>query len=167
MTRNKLFDKFQSGFCSSHSTEKALIWVTNLAMAADAGSPSLLLGLSSAFDTIDHNILQNHFFLSLGLWYCSWLAQVQTFGQDWTRCHWRSQVKDTYSHLWGSSRVSPWPYSLHIIHATSCSSHQPPWNIFPLCRWRSTLHRNAPSPICFICPITLITNLHTQSVWRR
>ena len=84
LKQNSLFEKFQSGFRSAHSTETALVRVTNdLLMAADSGSPSILvlLDLSAAFDTIDHHILLNRLQHTFGLcdtaltWFTAYLFE--------------------------------------------------------------------------------------------
>ncbi|XP_076607191.1 uncharacterized protein LOC143333136 [Chaetodon auriga] len=60
MMQNNLFNAFQSGFPPHHSTETVLIKVLNdIHLNNDASKTSVLvlLDLSAAFDTVDHDIL--------------------------------------------------------------------------------------------------------------
>ncbi len=70
LEKNDICEDFQSGFRPSHSTETALIRVTNdLLLSSDCGFISLLLllDLSAAFDTIDHHMLLNRLENSVGI----------------------------------------------------------------------------------------------------
>ena len=77
-----LHDKFQSAYRPAHSTETAMLRITNdLLLAADDGQVGclVLLDLSAAFDTIDHRIfLQKlssrlHLSKSAVHWFASYL----------------------------------------------------------------------------------------------
>ena len=83
LEKNSLFEEFQSGFRVHHSTETALVKVTNdLLIASDNGLVSILvlLDLSAAFDTIDHKLLLQRLEQSIGIkgtaldWFKSYLS---------------------------------------------------------------------------------------------
>ncbi len=86
LEKNDICEDFQSGFRPSHSTETALIRVTN-DLSSDRGCISLLvlLDLSAAFDTIDHNILLNRLENFVGIsgsalaWFKSYLSDRHQF----------------------------------------------------------------------------------------
>ena len=62
MVENDLYPPNQSSYRKNHSTETALLKVTNdilLNMNKQRVTLLVLLGLSAAFDTVDHNILMS------------------------------------------------------------------------------------------------------------
>ncbi len=94
LAQNNLLDNNQSGFRSSHSTETALLSVTEalrLARAASKSSVLILLDLSAAFDTVNHQILMSTL-RKMGisgtalLWFESYLSD-RSF-----RVSWRGEV---------------------------------------------------------------------------
>ncbi len=87
LTAHNLYEPFQSGFRPLHSTETALVKVINdLLLASDSGALStlLLLDLSSAFDTVCHEILLSRL-SAIGItgtaleWFSTYLTGKQQF----------------------------------------------------------------------------------------
>ena len=90
LSRNNLLDPNQSGFKSGHSTETALLSVTEAlktARAAAQSSALVLLDLSAAFDTVNHRILLS-ILSSMGIsgkahsWFESYLTG-RSFNVSW------------------------------------------------------------------------------------
>ena len=81
LTSNSLLNSHQSAYCKHHSTETALLYMHDHLISA-IGSQKVsclcLLDLSTAFDTIDHDILitRPSFILVWYPWLCSQLVQV-------------------------------------------------------------------------------------------
>ncbi|WP_419612617.1 RNA-directed DNA polymerase, partial [Thiolapillus sp.] len=80
---NNLSETFQSAYRAHHSTETALLDVTNCLLgSADEGRVSILtlLDLSAAFDTLDHSILLTRLHDMFGIsgkafeWFSSYLS---------------------------------------------------------------------------------------------
>ncbi len=78
-----IFEKFQSGFKPRHSTETALLRVSNdLLLAVDSGNSAVLvlLDLTSAFDMVSHSILLSRLEECVGIkgialkWFQSYLT---------------------------------------------------------------------------------------------
>ena len=83
ISRNDLSEKMQSAYKKQHSTETALLSVQNdLLMAIDnkQGAILILLDLSAAFDTIDHDLLFKRMDIKFGIrgnalnWFRSYLT---------------------------------------------------------------------------------------------
>ncbi len=88
LQKNDIYEEFQSVFRPRHSTETALFKMTNdLLLASDQGCISLLvlLDLSAAFDTIDHDILIDRIQNYTGIqgqglrWFRSYLSDCYHF----------------------------------------------------------------------------------------
>ncbi len=100
-----MYEESQSGFRPHHSTETALVKITNdLLLAADQGCISLLvlLDFSAAFDTIDHDILIDR-------------LQNYTGIQGQVLRWFRSYLSDRYHFVylnWESSQLSPVKYGV-------------------------------------------------------
>ena len=110
---NNVGDKFQSGFRKGHSTETALIKVVNdLRVNMDHKNISILmlLDLSAAIDTVDHNILLDRLNNWIGLsakalsWFHTYLTgRCSSGSHSWTLIVFFVYAATWKTHLWSRS----------------------------------------------------------------
>ncbi len=112
--KNYIYEEFQSGFRPRHNTETALVKITNgLLLVSDQGCISLLvlLDLSAAFDTIDHDILIDRLQNYTGI-------QGQAF--RWFRslifCLNWGGISFITSKVWSTTKICPRSSAIFIIH---------------------------------------------------
>ena len=115
-----------------HSTETAMLKVSSdILTALDQGDLALLslLDLTSAFDTVDHDILSRRLETSFGL-QSKFLERFSSFTKNRRQSIHHSTshtpaVRATY-HLRRATRISPRPHSLCTIHRRSPSASTQP-----------------------------------------
>ncbi len=142
LTQNNLLDSNQSGFRSGHSTETALLSVVEalrLARAEYKSSILILLDLSAAFDTVNHQILLSTL-LAKGIsgtalqWFESYLSD-RSF-----KVSWRVEVSKSQHLTTGVTQGSVLGPLLFSIYMASLGSViQKRLFISLLCWWHSTL----------------------------
>ncbi len=85
LEEHKILEVFQSGFKTLHSTESALLRVFNyIFLATDSGDCVILvlLDLTAAFDTVDHELLTSRLKQWVGIggaaleWFRPYLAEL-------------------------------------------------------------------------------------------
>ena len=130
-----LYEVFQSAYRQLHITETALLRVQNdLLRAVDThgGAILVLLDLSAAFDTIDHQRLLHTLESSFGIkgkildWFQSYVTgRTQTV-----------QIKKSTSEPHELNYGVPQgPHSIYHLHHTTGPTHQEAWSDFPsICR---------------------------------
>lgn len=104
-------------------------------MSSDAGSPSLLilLDLSAAFDTVDHDILLNRLHLTVGLTdtALSWFQLYLTNRTEFISLgHSKSNPHTVNCGVPQGSVLGPLLFILYLIPL----GHQPSWFVIPLLR---------------------------------
>lgn len=118
LIENNLFKPQQSEFRKLHSTETALVKVTNdLLIASNSMSILILLDLTSAFDTIDYALLLNRIEHVFGLsetvldWFKSYFTYCSQF--VFMGGH-RSRVGSIHTGVPQGSVLGPLLFSMYI-----------------------------------------------------
>ncbi len=127
LEKNDICEDFQSGFRPYHSTETALIRVTNdLFLSSDRGCISLLvlLELSAAFDTINHNILLNRLekFVGISGSALNMIQIVLIWPPSIRSSEWRG-ITLIASAVWSTSRLSTRAVTFHTLYVTLGKYH--------------------------------------------
>ena len=121
LDQGNIHETFQSGFRKLHSTETALLKVSSdIMMSADSGKCTVLvlLDLSSAFDTVDHQILLRRLRDEVGLsgsvlhWFSSYLSG-RSFSVTVNQI--RSESADLLCGVPQGSVLSPVLFLLYLI----------------------------------------------------
>ncbi len=143
LSQNNKLDAKQSGFRSGHSTETVLLSVTEALRIAKADSKSsvlILLDLSAAFDTVNHQILLSTL-SSLDItgiplrWFESYLTG-RSFRVAWGQ----GGIQSKSIGHWGSPGLGSWTPPLLHIHYITGSHHTGTWLLLPfLCWWHTAL----------------------------
>ncbi len=110
---------FQSSFRALHSTESALLKVTNvILLSIDSGSSAILilLDLSAAFDMVDHDILLQRLECVVGVQSLR-LVRLILKGEDFFCKYWISYFTACTHPLWCSTGIHSWPSFVFPLHA--------------------------------------------------